>query len=308
MKRKLFFVFVLFLVIVVVIGGSFVHDVFLISPKSDAKPVEVVVTEGDSVNAIDVHLEKAGLVSHPLFFKWFVEFTHTQTKLQAGTFFLTPGTSIASLVLLLSNVQNAEVQVTIPEGFTNDQIKAKLVEAFSKFDTIEWDKQASSLEGSLFPDTYRFAKNASVKEIVEKMRSTLDRRLVENNIDFLNCDMYQPSMGSVSPTRCDLHGTLVLASLIEKEVQTPEDMRHVAGIFLNRLAIGMPLQTDTSSYTYKNKGLPPSPINNPGMNAILAVLHPAQTKDLYFITLPNHTTVYAQTFAEHIKNQQTYLK
>lgn len=305
MKRKLFFVFVLCLAIVAVVGGSFVHDAFLISPKADAKPVEVVIEQGDSVNATLLHLQKAGLLSHPLFFKLFVELTHTQTKLQAGTFTLFPGTSISSLVLLLSNTRNAEVQVTIPEGFTNDQIKTKLVEAFSNFDTTAWDTQTKDLQGYLFPDTYRFAKNASVKEIVEKMQSTLDRRLGEKGIV---ADDGAAMIVPASPIDMNLHSVLVMASLIEKEVQTPDDMKHVAGIFFNRLRIGMPLQTDTSIYTYKEKGLPPSPIDNPGMSAILAVLHSMQTNDFYFITLPNHTTVYARTFEEHIANQKKYLK
>lgn len=200
-----------------------------------------------------------------------------------------------------------EIQITLPEGFTNEQMKSRFVEKFSDFNVVEWDVQTKDLQGYLFPDTYRFSKNASVKEIVEKMRSTLTRRLVENQIDFESCEKYDSSMGYVSPTRCSLPDTLVVASLIEKEVQTPEDMKHVAGIFLNRLKIGMPLQTDTSEFTYKNKGLPPSPINNPGMNAILAVLHPTQTNDLYFITLPDHMAVYAKTFEQHVANQKKYL-
>ena len=307
MKKISTLIFLCFVAIAAV-GVVFVHDVFLISPKPDAKPVVFVVEQGDSVNVIESHLQKAKLITHPTFFKWFTQLSHTQNKLQAGTFFVSPGTSISSIVLTLSNVKNAEVQVTIPEGFTNDQIKLKLVEAFSGFDTIAWDAETKDLQGYLFPDTYRFSKTASVKDIVEKMRSTLDRRLVENKIDFLNCDMYQPSMGYVSPTRCDLAETLILASLIEKEVQTPGDMAHVAGVFLNRLAIGMPLQTDTSSFTYKNKGLPPAPINNPGMNAILAVLHPLKTDDMYFITLPNQPAVFAKTFQQHTGNVQKYLK
>lgn len=309
MMKKLF---LLFFICLVVVGGAFVHDVFLMAPKPDAKPVEVVIAQGDSVSTIGTHLEKAQLVAHPLFFKWFVRLTQTQTKLQAGTFSLTPGTSIAALVLLLSDVQSSEVQVTIPEGFTKDQIKTKLVAAFPTFDVAEWEAQTKNLEGYLFPDTYRFAKDASVKEIVEKMRITLDRRLLENDIAEISVD------------------TLIMASIIEKEVQTPEDMKRVAGILFNRIRIGMPLQVDStltyinqktsatlttadlkmnSPYnTYTHKGLPPGPICNPGIHAILAVLHPTPSQDFYFLTTKNNTVMYAQTHDQHVANKQKYLR
>jgi UPF0755 protein len=271
-----------------------------------------VIEQGDSVQAITSHLEKAGLVAHPLFFKLFVELSQTQTKLQAGTFSLTPGTSIASLVLLLSNVRTSEVQVTIPEGFTNDQIKVRLVDAFPDFDQVAWDKQTKNLEGSLFPDTYRFSKTVSVDEIVQKMRSTLDRRLAEKGLVEISND------------------TLIMASIIEKEVQTPEDMKRVAGILFNRMKIGMPLQvdstltyinqktsatltsadlkTDSPYNTYTRKGLPPTPICNPGINAILAVLNPTPSKDFYFLTTKDNTVIYAQTHDQHVANKQKYLR
>lgn len=302
----------LFLLCVVVIGGAFVHDVFLMAPKSDAKPVEVVIAQGDSVSTIGSHLEKAQLVAHPLFFKWFVRLTQTQTKLQAGTFSLTPGTSIAALVLLLSDVQSSEVQITIPEGFTKDQIKTKLVAAFPTFNAVEWETQTKDLEGYLFPDTYRFVKDASATEIADKMRSTLYRRLRENGIAEISVD------------------TMIMASIIEKEVQTPEDMKRVAGILFNRMRIGMPLQVDStltyinqktsatlttadlkmdSPYnTYTHKGLPPSPICNPGINAILAVLHPTLSQDFYFLTTKDNTVIYAQTHDQHVANKQKYLR
>lgn len=302
----------LFLVCVTVVGGAFVYDAFLVAPKPNAKPVEVVIVQGDSVSMIGSRLEKAKLVAHPLFFKWFVRLTQTQTKLQAGTFSVMPGTSLAALVLLLSDVQSSEVQVTIPEGFTKDQIKTKLVAAFPTFNVAEWETQTKNLEGYLFPDTYRFAKDASATEMVDKMRSTLDRRLRENGIAEISVD------------------TLIMASIIEKEVQTPEDMKRVAGILFNRMRIGMPLQVDStltyinqktsatlttadlkmdSPYnTYTHKGLPPSPICNPGINAILAVLHPTPSQDFYFLTTKDNTVIYAQTHDQHVANKQKYLR
>ncbi len=317
MIRRFFHLFIVCAIVIAAIGASFVNDTFLISPKQNAVPIEIVVPQGASVSLIATQLQQAHLLAHPTFFKWFVSLTHATNSLQAGTFSFMPNSSIASLVLMLSNVKNAEVQVTIPEGFTNDQIKAKLVEAFSNFDVASWDTQTKELQGYLFPDTYRFSKNASVKEIVEKMQTTLDRRLLENGI-------------SMKDTALSFPDVLTMASIIEKEVKTPEDMKRVAGILFNRLKIGMPLQVDStltfvtqkssanlttadlklaSPYnTYTHKGLPPGPICNPGMNAILAVLHPTASNDLYFLTTNDGRTIFAKTHDEHVANKQRYLK
>jgi UPF0755 protein len=188
----------------------------------------------------------------------------------------------------------------------------RLVDAFPDFDQVAWDKQTKNLEGSLFPDTYRFSKTVSVDEIVQKMRSTLDRRLAEKGLVEISND------------------TLIMASIIEKEVQTPEDMKRVAGILFNRMKIGMPLQvdstltyinqktsatltsadlkTDSPYNTYTRKGLPPTPICNPGINAILAVLNPTPSKDFYFLTTKDNTVIYAQTHDQHVANKQKYLR
>jgi UPF0755 protein len=144
------------------------------------------------------------------------------------------------------------------------------------------------------------------------MRSTLDRRLAEKGLVEISND------------------TLIMASIIEKEVQTPEDMKRVAGILFNRMKIGMPLQvdstltyinqktsatltsadlkTDSPYNTYTRKGLPPTPICNPGINAILAVLNPTPSKDFYFLTTKDNTVIYAQTHDQHVANKQKYLR
>jgi len=321
--RRLSILFFICAIALAGVGAFFVRDVLFLTPKQSASPIEIVIAQGSGVSAIAKQLKESSLISHPTFFKWFVMWSHTENKLQAGTFSFLPNTPIASIVLVLSNPTSVEVKATIPEGFTKAQIKEKLIATFTDFDQAEWEKQTKNLEGYLFPDTYQFSKEASVKEIVEKMRSTLDRRLVENDIS-LNADI--PSQNSTFT----LLQVLTMASIIEKEVQTPEDMKRVAGILFNRMQIGMPLQVDsTLTYinqktsatltaadlkmdslynTYTNRGLPPGPICNPGMNAILAVLHPTDSDYLYFLTTKDGKAVYAKTHAEHVVNKQKYLR
>jgi len=305
MMNALIKLFMLCVLVGAIIAGFFVHDAFFIKPTGDAKPVVIEIENGTTVSVIAKQLQENHLISHPLFFKWFVSWTHAGSKLQSGTFALLPNTSLASLLLTLTNPKNSEVQITIPEGFTNDQIEDRLANAFENFDRAAFKQQTNGLQGYLFPDTYRFAKNASVKEIVQKMKSTLDRRLAENSIPvFDGGDIPK----NTYPQNFSFFQVLTFASLIEKEVQTPEDMRHIAGIFVNRLSIGMALQSDAYPDSYKVKGLPPAPICNPGMNAIIAALHPDKTSDLYFIAPPDHAPVYAKTLDEQIKNQRKYLK
>ena len=212
---------------------------------------------------------------------------------------------------------------------------------FSQITSADWDSVTNSpsdfteqqdilsgipsgkgLEGYLFPDTYRFRKDADAKTISETMIITLKRRLAENNIIIPDHLVMQNGM--------TFHQVITLASIVEREVRSKEDMAHVAGIFLTRFKIGMALQADStvnfvtgkldasvsitdshvdSPYnTYKYLGLPPGPISNPGMNAIQAVLNPVASNDLYFLTTPAGQVIYSKTFDEHVANKYKYLK
>ena len=104
------------------------------------------------------------------------------------------------------------------------------------------------------------------------------------------------------------HDVLVLASILEGEAKTEKDMKIVAGVLLARLTQGMPLQVDVALETYKQKGLPKNPINNPGLTAINAVLHPITTPYLFYLTGNDGNMYYAKTFEEHKRNIQKYLK
>jgi UPF0755 protein len=332
MMRRLSILFFICAIVLAAVGAFFVRDVLFLAPKQNATPIEVVIAQGSGVSTIAKQLKESNLIEHPTFFKWFVMWSRTENKLQAGTFSFLPNTSIATIVLVLSNPTVSEIRVTIPEGYTNKQIGQKLSEVFLNFDLKEWKSETEGLEmfqgleGYLFPDTYQFAKDASVRDIVTKMRANLDRRLIENQIPVEGDDISV----NIYPSNFSFFQVLTMASIIEKEVQTPEDMKRVAGVLFNRLSIGMPLQVDsTLTYinqktsatltlsdlkmdslynTYTNRGLPPGPICNPGMNAILAVLHPTDSDYLYFLTTKDGKAVYAKTHAEHVANKQKYLR
>jgi UPF0755 protein len=116
----------------------------------------------------------------------------------------------------------------------------------------------------------------------------------------LNSDIPQPLAG--------VEDVIILASLVEGEAKGENDMKLVSGVLLSRLSKGMPLQVDVDRETYRRKGLPASPINNPGLVAINAVLHPTVTDYIYYITGNDGQMYYAKTFEEHKKNIKKYLK
>ena len=176
---------------------------------------------------------------------------------------------------------------------------------FENFDKKEFLEKTAGLEGYLFPDTYLFLPGAETEQIIGTMR-----------------DNFQKKAGDVG------QDTVIMASLIEKEVPDSDDRKIVSGILWKRLEIGMPLQVDAvfpyitgrqkvlsddlkidSLYnTYFYKGLPPGPISNPGLDAIEAARNPKESPYLYYLSGRDGKTHFAKTFAEHLKNKEKYLK
>ncbi len=318
--------FFLFVLIVLCLGaiavGAFVSDAYFASPKKGVSDIVFVIPSGASVDFIAQSLKKEQIISNAFFFKVYTRLSHTSSALQAGTFLLKTHMSFHSVISVLMNAKSQEVQVTIPEGYTKEQIGTVIMAVLPTISEGDWKDATKGQEGFLFPDTYRFRADAEAKTIVEIMNLTLKRRLTENNIAVPDNQIMTNGMS--------YHDVITLASILEREVRSSHEMATVAGIFLRRLKIGMALQADStvnyvtgkqtpgistddsridSPYnTYKNMGLPPGPISNPGMNAIRAVLNPVMTDNLYFLTTPDGRVVYAKTFEEHVSNKYKYVK
>jgi UPF0755 protein len=233
--------------------------------------------------------------------------------------------TVGQIVDKLAKGETAYRQFTIPEGYTVDQI-AKLLESmklasaakfkaaavnFAPYDyMISSAEVTSSSEGYVFPDTYRVASGATEEQLLKMMVSQFN-------------DQFTPQMRQkAADLGLTVRETVILASLVEREAQVPQDRPIIAGVFMARLKLGMPLQScatiqyilgypkpeltvqDTeipSPYnTYLNVGLPPGPIANPGMASINAVLNPAQTDYLYFVADKNGAHRFSKTYEEHL--------
>jgi len=333
-----FFVFIFLIVFPTATFAFFMKTIY--NQPQSATGGSFIVETGEGGVVIATHLYEQKFVSNATVFKVYLWVSGLGEKLQAGLYQLPVRASMVDIAHILSSgkVQKNEVRVTIPEGSSSVRIADILAsdgvmqkEDFLQLATVSdtrtllpdayynffQDKPADQgLEGYFFPDTYFFYRDSESSLILKKFLDTFQKRAGD-------------LLASAQANGKNIHEVLTLASIVEAEAQRKEDKRLVAGIFLKRLEIGMPLQSDAtvnfvtgksalqptsedlaqdSLYnTYQHVGLPPGPINNPGLESIEAVLQPELSDYLYFIALPDVGVIYAKTFEEHKQNKEKYL-
>lgn len=273
-------------------------------PATDAPEVTIEIPKGTSFRSVSALLEENDLIENDFYFNIYARLTN-QRHVQAGSFTIQKGLSYRDLISSLRNAQAQDIRVTIPEGLTVAQTGEIMINKFN-FSIEDWNNASANLEGYLFPDTYRFNEYATAEQIVEAMVANFHRRVSEANLEISERD-------------------LIIASIIEREVRGLTDMKLVSDIIRKRLAIGMPLQMDStvnfitgnktpsitfadrdidSPYnTYMYPGLPPGPIANPGLDALIATKNPTPNNYYYFLTNPQGKVFYGETFDQHIANR-----
>ena len=155
--------------------------------------------------------------------------------------------------------------------------------------------EAKDKEGYLFPDTYFFLNNANETDVIKSMSDNFEKKI-------------NPLLSEIISSGKTEKEIIIMASIIEREAKGEIDRDVISGILWKRISIGMPLQVDAAPETYKVKGLPKSPICNPGLEAIKASIHPQSSPYLYYLHDKDGNIHYARTFAEHKKNKLKYLK
>ena len=187
------------------------------------------------------------------------------------------------------------VSVTIPEGFNLNQVADTFVSKLVNFNKVKFLTETKDKEGYLFPDTYFFLNNMNDLDVVKSMSDNFAKKIAP----------ILPAIVSSGKTEKDI---IIMASLIEREAKGNADREIISGILWKRITVGMPLQVDSALETYKTKGLPESPICNPGLSAIEAAIYPQSSPYLYYLHDKNGLIHYAKTFAEHETNIKKYLK
>ncbi|MDO8657973.1 MAG: endolytic transglycosylase MltG [Candidatus Levybacteria bacterium] len=272
-----------------------------------------VVHKGEGVREIANSLKKENLIKDPIVFFLLVKKLGLDGKIQAGDFRLSPSMSAIEIAENLTH-GTLDIWVTIPEGKRADEIADILKVKIPTYNET-WRIELNKNEGYLFPDTYLFPKDADINSIISLMRDIFEKRYstIPNNNNLSKNEI------------------VIIASLIEREAKFENDRPLVASVILNRINIGMALQIDaTVQYalgfqenektwwkknltkqdleidslynTYLNTELPPTPISNPGLDVLSAVVNPAITDYLYYISDSSGQNHYAKTIEEHNAN------
>lgn len=297
------------------------------APGADT-PQTVVVERGMPLSRLIAVLHERGVVGNTLLFKAYVVFSGVESKVRAGEYVFPPHPTPSDVLDLLLSGDFSTRRVTIPEGWNMREI-AKLLGGLKLADADRLLAKASdpafvasmgvpstTLEGFLFPDTYEIYKPKNEEEILKKF---------VDHFKEIYAKEFDAKAKQIGMSEKDV---VALASIVEKETAQKSERSLIAGVFLNRLRIGMPLATDpTIIYgipnfngnitkqdlqrpgpynTYINVGLPPTPISNPGAEAIRAVLNPATTDYLYFVARGDGTHQFSRTEEEHNEAVRKY--
>lgn len=319
------------LLIAVMIGAWAVAGMFSTQDHATA-PKTIVIQPGSSTSEIAALLQREGIVKSSFLFLMAVKFKRADGKLQAGEYQLGQEASVFQIIEKLLKGQPPSCTVTIKEGLTVVEI-AELIEQNGLGKREEFIRAASDpslvsdflppgfssdypLEGYLFPDTYRIARNASERQIVEVMVARF-RQVFSDELKKRAEEMH------MTP-----HEVVTLASIIEKEAVVDWERPIISGVFHNRLKLGMKLDADptvlyalkkrggaptladlnvSSPYnTYRVAGLPPGPICSPGLASIRAALYPESHNYLYFVSRNDGTHEFNSTYAAHLKSVRKY--
>ncbi len=294
---------------------------------SDVQELTPVIP-GERFTSLAAKLEKRGIITDVRYFKLLALIRGDDKNLKAGEYALSPSMTPIQVLETLVGGQAYLHRLTIPEGFTIKQIaeevgKNEFGERTEFIDlandpefVAQFDIEAESLEGYLFPDTYYFPRGASTQMIIKKMVERFKTQ-------------FPPEWNErAKDLNRSVHEIVTLASIIEKETGTPAERPLIASVFHNRLKKRMRLESDptviygipnfdgnikrkhlrtmTPYNTYKIRGLPPGPIANPGRAAIEAALYPAETDYLFFVSKKDTTHYFSKTIQEHEKAVRKY--
>ncbi len=293
-----------------------------------AEPVIFSVQAGETLKTVASRLETEGLVRNRHAVEWFGRYHELSNKLRTGEYWVSATETPGEILATLTTGQVATYELAIPEGFTAAMIAQRIeaAELGNAEEFLAWVLSPTSaeahgvvgatLEGYLFPETYRLPRGLSTRETAAVLVN-----------QFLA--VWQELEPRAREQKLSMKDLVTLASIIEKETGVAEERPLIAAVFLNRMRRGMRLETDpTVIYgipnfdgnlrrrdlenpdnpynTYKIPGLPPGPIANPGRGALDAVLAPAPVDYLFFVSKNDGTHVFSNTYAEHERRVDDY--
>lgn len=306
------------------------------APAAVAASRTFTVPSGESLAGVAQRLHGAGFIRSPALLRLLAMVRGAETAIRAGHYRVPAGATSEQILELLLAGSNDLVRVTIPEGWTSSRIAAHLEEraitgaaefrgAVNSPELMpSYGIEAPTAEGYLFPDTYYFPRGYGAEAVVRHMVDTFFGRLEEIH-------------PGARPDAAELHDTVILASIVEREYRVPSEAPLIASVFNNRLRSNLRLEScativyiiteiqghehperiyeadlhiESAFNTYRSRGLPPGPIANPGLTALQAALYPAETEYRFFVVKDPATGAhhFSSVLSEHAEARFVYLK
>lgn len=311
--------------LVLIAGGKAGYEMFLRTPVIAVKSVDILIPRGSGLSWIAMTLHRKQMIHSKKFFKVSAILMGKGKAFKSGLYRIPSGSSVYDLIGILDAGKTVEMRLTFPEGRRMTQFfeileKSKITSRknYSKYTenqnfihSLGLPEEVTSLEGFLFPETYHFNYDVSEKEVLAKMVKTFLAKVpaeYEKKAEKVGLSFYE---------------AVILASIIEKETGASSERKAISSVFHNRMKRNMKLQTDptviygiknfngnltrrdlrtwTPYNTYVIKGLPPTPIANPGLASLIAAVEPEDTNYLYFVAKGNGQHKFSNTYREHNK-------
>jgi UPF0755 protein len=330
MKRK-FLILLVLLTILPPLAYSYYNYALGLANSSDEAAAKFTIEAGQSVEEIARNLEKEGLIRSAALFQLYIALSNLSTKLQAGEYQIPQNLNLKEVVDFLQH-GTFEEKLTFIEGWRREEMAEAINSKFEirnlKLDGTEFLRETEGLEGYLFPDTYFVSTETTAEELVKMMRENFEKKVGEQQSSDLTLDE-----------------VVNIASIVEREVRLPEDKAIVTGILIKRYLNDWPLQADAtiqyalgyqegglspeasgeggwwkknltkedteveSPYnTYKYPGLPPTPICNPGLESLNAVINPVASDYWYYVSDSDGKMHFSVTNEEHNENVAKYVR
>lgn len=303
----------------IIIAGLISGVIFYsVAPRNFPIGKIISIEKNITVSQTATKLKESGIIRSALFYKIYVILLHDGKGVRAGDYLFDQPQSILRIAYRTSyGIQGLEkLKVMITEGASSKDISRILAKNIPNFDAKNFLDLAKKEEGYLFPDTYYFNPNVAPREIVDEMKGVFKRKTATIQTEIM-----------ISGRQID--DIVKMASIVEKEANNDNDRQIIAGILWKRIDAGMPLQVDPPFYYFLNKissqltlddlkvespynlylhkGLPPTPIDNPGMNAILATIQPKKSEYWFYLSDSKGNMHYATTYDGHLANKAKYL-
>jgi UPF0755 protein len=325
-KKKIFRLFIqkntkwlVALPIVLITTTVLIVTIFSIAPNNFTEEQTVTIKQGTYLSQAADILKDKGIIKSSFLFKIYVVLTTGHRQVLAGDYlFDEPQSALRVAHRLANGIQGLpKIKITIFEGMTNKNIGELVKKNIPKFDLKSFLAIAKPYEGYLFPDTYYLYENSKPEDVLSMFRDTFTRKI-------------KAQLPAIQKFGKPMEDVIKMASIVEKEANNETDRKIIAGILWRRISIGMPLQVDPPFYyilgktssqltladlatdspynLYKHTGLPPSPIDNPGLSAIIDTITPTETKYLFFLSDANGKMHYSETHEGHLANKEKYLQ